>query len=89
MEILSCYNCSYPIGASYVGQSVKCPWCGATGKVSDQAEVPMRGKASSQVKTRISSPGPGPLDFILGLLLGMVFGPAMKDAVEKGVRRLP
>ena len=89
MEIVLCSNCSYPIGVSGVGQSVKCPYCGVSGTVIDQTEVQMRGKTGSQVQVQTKIGGPGPLDFFLGLLLGMVFGPAMKEGIEKGVKRIP
>jgi len=88
MEIVLCPNCSYPIAAR-LGQTVKCPYCGVSGTVIDQTEVNMRGKAGSQTQVQTKIGGPGPLDFFLGLLIGIVFGPAIKDAAEKGVRRIP
>lgn len=90
MEMVLCPNCSYPIAAR-LGQSVKCPYCGVSGTVVNQTEVQMRGKTSSQVQTQVQTKigGPGPLDFFLGLLLGMVFGPAMKEGIEKGLKRIP
>jgi len=89
METVLCSNCSYPIGVNSVGESIKCPYCGVSGTVIDQTEVQMRGKAGSQTQVQTKIGGTGALDFFLGLLIGIVFGPAIKDAAEKGVRRIP
>ena len=70
---VSCVSCNFPIAAHQEGEKIHCPFCGKEGEVY----VP-RG---NQIGSRISSPGPG--EFILGLVIGVIFA-APIFAVMKG-----
>jgi len=52
-------------------------------------EVDMRGKISTnQVSTKISGPGPGFWEFMAGLVIGVIFAPAIIASTKAGAEYL-
>jgi len=88
MQYTLCSSCSYPIKVDYVGQAIKCPFCGTRGIVADK-EV--------KVLNRIQNDGIAQEGVALptwlvagsvGLLLGIWLGPALLASSREGAQRL-
>ena len=88
MQYTLCSSCSYPIKVDYVGQAIKCPFCGTRGIVADK-EV--------KVLNRIQNDGIAQNDVTLpswlvaggiGLIIGVIFGPALLASSREGAQRL-
>ncbi len=89
MEYVLCTDCSFPILANDIGQDVTCPSCHQKGTVMLSKEVDMRSKVSTnQVSTKISGPGSGFLEFMAGLVIGVVFAPAIIASTKAGAEYL-
>jgi len=84
MQYVICANCNYPIKADYIGQTVKCPFCGQHTVVTEQ-EVNMRsenGIAQGVVLPTWLFAG------AVGLIVGIIFGPTLLASSREGALRL-
>jgi len=80
-----CSQCSYPIGVNYVGEMVKCPFCGHREVVQ---EVNMRSENGVVTQgegvvlpTWVVAGG-------IGLLIGILFGPTLLASSREGALKL-
>ncbi len=72
---LDCPGCGFPVGAPNI--FLKCPFCGQESKLS---EVAMRGKIAA---TQGTSPQFSLTSLLIGLGVGIVFGPAIFEKLRK------
>jgi len=79
-----CSQCSYPIGVHYIGQTVKCPFCGHREVVTEQ-EVNMRSENGVAQGVVL----PSWLFWLsVGLGIGVLFGPTLLASSREGALRL-
>jgi len=80
-----CSQCSYPIGVNYIGQTVKCPFCGHPQIVTEQ-EVNMRSENGAVTQGVVL---PTWLFWLsVGLAAGVLFGPTLLASSREGALRL-
>lgn len=81
-----CSQCSYPIGVNYIGQTVKCPFCGHREVVTEQ-EVNMRSENGVAQGEGVVIPS-WLFWLSAGLLAGVLFGPTILASSREGALRL-
>lgn len=73
---VSCSSCHFPIAADKSGEAIKCPYCGQKGETV----------YSTKVGQRISSPGAS--EFVLGMVVGVIFSVPIIAVVKAGADAL-
>jgi len=70
--IAKCVTCGYPIAVEYAGQQISCPYCGTINQVVSQGVT---------IPTWVFAGS-------IGLLAGVLLGPAIIGSTEGGARWL-
>jgi predicted RNA-binding Zn-ribbon protein involved in translation (DUF1610 family) len=86
--VVSCCSCGYPIAATYIGEEIKCPFCGQKGKVKEEESMLSQKTGQYNITNGGVTIPTWLFAGVIGVIIGGVFTPSIMAATEAGSRKL-